>query len=121
MIVVAIVAIISSIAIPSYRGYVLRANRSEAKTALLRIQAAQEKYYLSNNQYANSLTLLGFGTATTTERGFYTLQVNSPTVDTFTATATPAGSQVSDAECASFSINESGNRLPTLATSRCWK
>ena len=54
MIVVAIVALLASIAVPSYRQYVLRANRIEATTALLQLAAAQEKFYLQNNTYAGN-------------------------------------------------------------------
>ena len=41
MIVVAIVAILAAVALPAYRGYVLRSNRTEATATLLRVQAAQ--------------------------------------------------------------------------------
>jgi len=40
MIAVVIAAILAAIAIPGYRSYVQRAQRTEAKSALLRIQVA---------------------------------------------------------------------------------
>ena len=41
MVVLAIVAILATIAVGSYGRYVLRANRTEATSALLRIQVAE--------------------------------------------------------------------------------
>ena len=55
MIVISIVAILTTIAVTSYRAYVLRATRTEARMALLSIQAAQEKFFLQNNQYAQNV------------------------------------------------------------------
>jgi type IV pilus assembly protein PilE len=123
MIVVAIVAILGTIAVANYRGHVIRSNRAEATAALLRIQVAQEKYYLSRNAYANSLALLGLGSTNVTERGLYNLQVVvDPDGDGYTARATATGSQAVDTECQTLSIDEAGLRQPTPGpTNRCWR
>jgi len=55
MTVVVIIGVLTSIAIPSYRRYTLRAQRSDATAALLRIAAAQEKFYLQNNTYTTTV------------------------------------------------------------------
>src|SRR5262245_28403221 len=79
MTVVAVVAILGSFAVSSYRGYMLRANRTEAKTSLLQLRAAQEKFFLQNNRYALSSEIStapasgGLGVATTTPSGFYNI------------------------------------------------
>ncbi len=52
MVVVALVAILGTIAVSTYRSYILRTNRTEGRMALLATQVAQEKYFLQNNQYA---------------------------------------------------------------------
>ena len=59
MIVVTIVAILGAIAYPSYRNQLMRSHRSEAKAALLQIQVAQEKWFLQNNAYTNTLIQSG--------------------------------------------------------------
>lgn len=120
MIVVGIVAILGSIAINSYRSSVIRSNRAEATAALLRIQAAQEKYYLSRNTYTSNLALLG--SSNTTERGLYTLRVDNATTTGYTARATATGSQAVDTDCAVFTITETGARTPAPTTgTRCWR
>jgi type IV pilus assembly protein PilE len=57
MIVVIVVAILGTVAVSSYRSYLIRANRTEARMALLRVQAAQEKFFLQNNRYASNSEL----------------------------------------------------------------
>ena len=51
MAVVVVIGILSIVALPSYRQYVLRAQRTEAKSALLRLATNQERYYLGNRTY----------------------------------------------------------------------
>lgn len=121
MVVVAIVAILASIAVPSYRQYVLRSNRAEAKAALLNLAAAQEKFYLQNNTYTEELTDAppdGLGLPDTTESGFYDIEIDDADDEGFTATATAAGGQAQDTRCATFSIDQAGAR--TATTADCW-
>ena len=133
MTVVMIIGVLASIAIPSYRGYLLRAQRSDATAALLRVAAAQEKFYLQNNRYATQAQMglgppAGLGIQGT-ERGYYTLALAS--VDTsldFTVTATPTalGPQSSDSPCTSFTINQQGTRGAKNSanapnTETCWR
>ena len=46
MIVVVIIGILTAMAYPSYRQYVAKAKRNEAKAALLQISTMQERFYL---------------------------------------------------------------------------
>ena len=48
MIVVAIIAILLAIAIPSYRNYILRAHRTDATRGLQDIASREENYYFNN-------------------------------------------------------------------------
>lgn len=54
MVVVAIVAILSAIAIPSYRSYILRTHRKEAMAALQGLAQAMERYHVQNGTYINA-------------------------------------------------------------------
>jgi type IV pilus assembly protein PilE len=134
LITVAIVAIIAAVAIPSYREYVRRANRTEATTALLRIAGNQERFYLQNNVYASNDQLddappAGLGIEATTERGLYALEIDSDDLTLgYTATATPVAGepQDDDDDCASFTIDAQGLRTATDAdgadnTETCWR
>ncbi|WP_129647255.1 type IV pilin protein [Peristeroidobacter agariperforans] len=117
--VVAIVALLGTIAMSSYRSSVLRANRAEGTTTLLRVQAAQEKFYLNEQAYTNNLTQLGIPAST--ERGLYQIQVSNVTATGYTVTATAAGGQTGDTECSTLTIDSTGRRTPSPATTRCWR
>lgn len=127
MIVIVVVAILASIAVPSYRSYVLRSHRVEAKTALLNLAAAQEKFYLVNNTYATNAQLTtappnGLGLPATSERGWYTIAIaNGANAAGFSATATATGAQTADGDCATFTINQLGAKSATgNKPSVCW-
>jgi type IV pilus assembly protein PilE len=138
LITVAILGIISTLAVAGYRQYVRRAGRVDATAALLRLASAQEKFYAQNGQYADAVDMAtappdGLG-IDGSERGYYTLAI-APAADGlavgFTATATvdPDSSQADDEDCWIFGINERGLRSaesrsgdggPTV-TDRCWR
>ena len=128
MIVIVVLAILASIAVPSYRRYLIRAQRTEATAALLQVQQAEEKFFLSNNRYATGAELTapppgGLGLLAITQYGNYNVGVNAPTPTTFLATATPrAGQATDDPQCQTMTINETGLRNSTPgAITVCFK
>jgi len=131
MIVVVIVAIIASIAVPSYRSYLLRAQRSDGKTELLRINAAQEKFFLQNRRYATDAELDlappgGLGIARTSEHGHFALDLPNVAGTTFTARATAIAEQLDDKACRTFTVDNLGQKGATNAAGAdnkvaCWK
>jgi type IV pilus assembly protein PilE len=108
MIVVVILGILASIAFPAYRGYAIRADRTEATSTLMRIASNQEKWYLQNNTYTPNLADLGFDA--TTENGKYELTIDVGNVTNFRARANAAAGQTDDDECPIFAIDEAGFR-----------
>lgn len=123
MVVMLIVAVLATIAVPGYRQFVLRTNRVEAKRALLNVAAAQERFYLQNNAYAGPSDLEaappgGLGIADTTENGHYSIAIVGGDSTVFSATATAQGGQAQDVRCASFTIDQSGAKTATSAG--CW-
>ena len=129
MAVVVIIGILGTIAVNSYRGYLLRTNRTEARMALLQIQANQEKFFLQNNRYAQGTAELsnppthattpGLGVSATTPGGHYAITMVSDDT-TYTATATATGGQTKDAAaCLTLRISEDGTRDPS--GNECWR
>jgi type IV pilus assembly protein PilE len=118
LVVIAVLGILASVALPTYRRYLLRTQRTDATTALLRLQAAQEKRYLQFGNYVTTTANLpnlpaagGLGLLTTSERGYYNLSV-AATATGYTATATPVagGGQAADTQCATFTVTETGTK-----------
>jgi type IV pilus assembly protein PilE len=127
MAVVLVIGVLGVIAIPSYRQYSMRAQRTEAKSALLRLQTNQERFYLANRRYGTvaelvAANLLG---GATTENGSYQLAVAGNDANTYTATATPvAGGRIDmtqDTMCTSLSITAQGVKTATGTNpTSCW-
>jgi type IV pilus assembly protein PilE len=133
LVVIGVLGILTSIAVPTYRKYLLRAQRSEAKIALLQLQTAQEKYYLQYNAYTDKVTtsstaeVPGLGLPGTSETSKYDIRVTTLGAggQSYTATASPhaGGGQTDDKDCANFTITERGQRgvSGTSSTEHCWK
>jgi len=129
MVVIVVLSILASIAVPSYRSYLIRAQRSEGTSALLQIQQAQEKFFLQNSRYATNAELPlappnGLGLTIVTANNRYDIGLINVTQTTYTATAAPhaGGGQTDDTKCTQMSINEQGVRNSTpSAISVCWK
>lgn len=130
LVVIVVLGILTSIAYPSYRSYLLRAQRAEAKTALLQLQAGQEKFYLNGNTYTDDVTAAspdGLGLSAVTETGKYDISVElGADGQSYTATAEPAdgGGQEDDTLCGSFTITDTGvrdNEDATLTSAECWR
>jgi type IV pilus assembly protein PilE len=128
MIVVAIVGILAAIAYPSYRGYVMRSHRSDAKIALERIAQTLERCYTNSTPktYAGCTPVAAVtaGTATS-DNGYYTLDFSgAPDATTFTARATAVGGQLADSDCRTFTLNNVNTRGAQNASSvdnaTCW-
>jgi type IV pilus assembly protein PilE len=113
LIVAVIVAILAGISIPMYNGYMQRARRADAKTALEQLRASQEMRRAERGSYSVVLNLSELQTTwggPPTISGDYTISMVA-TSTTFTGTATPTagGRQVADG---ALTINQDGVKLP---------
>ncbi len=86
MIVVAIIAIISAIALPAYSEYILRGKISEAHASLLALRTQAEQYFQDNRTFA------GFPCAATNTK-YFTYSCPVTTSDTYTIQATGVAAQ----------------------------
>lgn len=123
MTVVAIIGILASIALPSYRNYVQRANRASAKAVLLEGAQFLERYRSSNFKYPAALPA-GFSVAPATGTKMYDIALSS--VDTtnysdFTLTATASG--WTDALCGDLTLTNlgvKGQSVVGASAAECW-
>jgi len=115
MIVVAIVAILAAIALPSYAAYVQRSRILDAVTRLSDARARMEDYFLDERAYVDASGRCGFLPSASATDAFIVRCEATPT--TFIVTATGAASQgMTDFV---YSIDQSGTKT-TLGVPRGW-
>jgi len=131
MIVVVIIAILASFAIPSYLKYMQQGRRSDAMAAIAQDQGILERCYATTFDYTQEQ-------AATPPAGCVTLQPLSPNkyydialvingaspASSYTVTATPVagGPQASDTACAVMSVTSANVQTPAPAggMTNCW-
>jgi len=129
LIVVAIMGVLASLALPAYQNSVLRAGRSEAKTELLQVASDQERHFSNFNTYVDDATPLNTPVVAnrdrTTQNAFYAISVaacgGGAITNCFLATATAQNAQTADT-CTTLTITSTGARGATGdTTNECWQ
>ena len=122
MIVVAVVALLASIALPAYNDSIRKSRRAQAKADLVEYAQLAERHFTSNGSYANFDTELDLPVQSPREGGTarYGLAYAS-TATTFTIPAPPSASQSAD-RCGTLSLNQAGQKTKTggAPLSECW-
>jgi type IV pilus assembly protein PilE len=111
MITVVIIAILASIAIPSYQRYVIRAKRSAAQAQMMEIANRQQQFLLANRSYADKTTLTSSGYSLPADIAAnydYTITVTTE-IPGFVLTFTPSGTQQSDGN---LTLDNQGAKTP---------
>ena len=112
IVVVAIMGMLTAIAVPAYIDNVLRSARAEGKTALLDVLQAQENYFINEGSYTTNLTLVNFNNPHITSSGRYSITAGqcsdgSSIESCVLLTASAIGEQVDDGN---LTINSRGER-----------
>ena len=119
MVVTVIVAILASIAYPSYQAQVRKSRRAAAQAFLMSAGSRQQQRMVDVRSYADDMAELGMTTPPELA-GFYTFDTTAPDTlpPSFSLTATPAGAQLKD-QCGTLGLDQAGHK--TAATSEnCW-
>ncbi|MDP3295571.1 MAG: type IV pilin protein [Nevskia sp.] len=146
MIAVAILALLATLALPAYRGHVLRTHRAVARVALVDLAAKMEVELLKTGAYPinfdfhlagadaamnglrrYAITASGEVQAARDDRSLYEISLETgdaaSTTRRFRLVATAVNSQAEDGTCASLSIDSAGRRLPVAGGAvggDCW-
>lgn len=119
MTVVAILGLLLGLALPSYRDYVQRVNRTEAVSALLELAGCQERVFAMSGHFDTTQCVPD-------HLDHYAVHME-PSDDTaaagYTAWADPTGAQEGDT-CGSFILDQTGLRQVTGEGANaldCWR
>ena len=130
MIVVAIVAILTAIAYPSYTRYIIKTHRATATACLAEYANYMERYYTTNLRYdkdatpaATPNTLPDLDCASAQQSGTrYKYTMPTLTASTFVLSAAPQGPQAGDT-CGTLTLDQTGTRGADAAgggVATCW-
>lgn len=130
IVVVSIVALLITTALPAYRAHLLGVRRSLARIELMKVATRQEQFFLNHRRYASQLADLGFPdspyainsqgdpVATVDESRIYLVSLVTRR-DGYTLIASPQLNQARDQTCGELSLDSAGLRQP-LGTADCW-
>lgn len=119
MIVVAVVAILATIALPSYNDAVRKSRRGQAKADMVDLAQRLERYHSQFNTYVNFPGAAGTfpSPASTSGTARYNIAVGNLAVNSFTLTAAPiSGTGQEKDRCGSLSITHTGQKAATGGT-----
>lgn len=119
MIVVAIIAILASIALPSYSDYVLRGKLVEATNTLSATRANMEQYYQDNRTYQTNGAILSpcdAANLTTLNGSLKNFTISCPTLTATTYKLVATGSGAT----AGFIFNVTDANVQTSTVSAAW-
>ena len=119
MIVVAIVAILSSIALPSYTRYIASAKRADAQTQLLQVAQFMQRFYAANDSFeedraGNDVIDKVPGSLKQSPAdgsAIYRLEITNPTAVGYELEMIPiSDGSMADDDCGTFTLNSIGVR-----------
>ena len=143
LLVVAIIGILTMLAVPSYRHVMQQGVRGVATAALLDLGVRQEQFFLNNLSYSNDLAALGYPPARVFTRGggsavalddsraavaqnsatrVYIISIDQADATGFSLSAVPQLGQAEDTGCGTLGLDANGTRSAsgTGNVADCW-
>lgn len=135
LIVIVVLGILTAVAVPTYQAHTARANRAEAKAALMQAAQLMERHYSTANCYnyrtpaacanqagaAMAMAIAIQVPATGAAR--YNITLSNVNRSSFTLRATRAGTMANDA-CGDFTLTHTGAQGligNTSSVAECWQ
>ena len=110
VVVVAIIGILASIAVPSYRRYVLQTNRTDAVRGLTLNAQILQRCYSQNFNFNLPACTAPLALNSANNNYVLAVQGGSLTNNTYILTAVPQGRQAQDTTCAIFTLDQTGRQ-----------
>ncbi len=111
LVVIVIIGVLASLAIPKFLSVITKAKSTEAKLMLKQVYNLQESYYLEMDVYSRNLAAIGFETeklVTEDGQARYKIEITEASPTTFLARAIAVVDFDKDGAFNSWSINQDG-------------
>ncbi len=119
LVVITIIGIVVTFALPSYSQHIAKARRITAEAALMQLAGQMESYYMQHHSYEGA-TLEKLNTPELIAENNYRLTILSATISTFDLAAIPQKQQAKNDRCGELTFNSVGKKGATINTSECW-
>ena len=114
MIVVAVIAILASIALPAYSDHIVRTRRSAGAACLQELAQFMERYYTTNMTYENAVLPQTACRTETAQHYNYGAGPVAASANAYSVQATPQGAQATkDDACGTLTLNQTGAKTVT--------
>ena len=101
MVVVAIIGLLSAVALPNFKKYQAKSKTTEAKLQLAAAYTAEQAFFADYNIYANCLSYMGFYPTPERASRYYTVGFNLTAAINSTAYGSATNSGLQSASCSS--------------------
>lgn len=108
MVVVAIIGLLSAVAIPNFKKYQAKAKMSEAKLQLSALYTAEASFYSDYNMYSQCLVYMGFDPGPEWANRYYAVGFSAATATNAAAHQAAVNSGLNAGECPASNANVNG-------------
>lgn len=124
MIVVVIVGVLASIAVPAYQRHVISSNRASATACLTELAQFMERTYSQNMRYNPQDFIVPQLQCRTDLAQRYTILLSNHNIRTYTLSAQPTSLQ-NDTDCGTLTLNQAGRKganggFDAAVVRQCW-
>jgi type IV pilus assembly protein PilE len=130
LVTIAIAAILSALAYPSFIEAIRKSRRADAMEFMAKVQQAAEQWRANNSAYTADMSPSGLKVASVASdapspKGYYKVSVEVPggaSASSYKITAKATGTQAADAKCAELSMTMAAGAMKYDSTSgeACW-
>lgn len=115
-----VVAVLATLAVPSFLDQLARSRRSDARSALQSLQWQQERHHQAHGRYAQALADLRGRVVDRSAAGHYRMELLSQGPEHYVVLAHAEPSQARDRECPTLALQVRGAITERQPSTTCW-